>query len=236
MFRRALRKWTLRRPLFNSCVITAGIALAALVSACGGGSEQNASEPAGNFPVTVSTASFPASQRLAQHTHLVIAVRNSGSKTIPNVAVTICNVTCAYPAPCGEGTDAGAFANDISQTGLANPSRPVWVVDQPPGTCGYSCGNGGPGGAVTAYSNTWALGALKPGATAKFQWNVTAVRPGKHVVAWQVAAGLNGKAKAVSSGGGSGPPHGTFTVTIHTAPAETYVTDSGKIVTQTQKK
>jgi hypothetical protein len=209
--------------------------LALLLSACGGGARQDASEPSGNFPVVVTTASFPASQRLSGHRHFVLAIRNTGSKTIPNIAVTICNVTCAYPAPAGEGTTAGAFAQDLQMQGLANASRPVWVVERPPGACNYGCkanspgGEGGPGGAVTAYSNTWALGALSPGRTARFDWAVTAVAPGRHVVAWEVAAGLNGKAKAVLSNGSA--PHGTFTVNISTAPAQTYVNNSGQIVT-----
>ncbi len=77
------------------------------MSACGGGQRQDASEPSGKFPVSVDRATFPSTQRLAQHTHLVITVRNSGNKAIPDVAVTICNVTCAYPAPKGEGSSAG---------------------------------------------------------------------------------------------------------------------------------
>jgi hypothetical protein len=208
-------------------VIAASLALVA----CGGGAaRQDASEPSGNFTVQVPTATFPASQRLAQQTHLVIAVRNSGAKTIPNVAVTICNVTCAYPAPPGQGTGAGAFAQDLNQPDLANPSRPVWIVDRPPGPCRFVCQSGGPGGAVTAYSNTWALGALAPGAIAKFQWAVTAVKPGKHVVAWQVAAGLSGKAKAVLPNGSA--PHGAFRVLIRSQPAQAFVTASGKVVTE----
>jgi hypothetical protein len=201
------------------------------LAACGGGSgSQDASEPSGNFTVAVPTATFPASQRLAQQSHLVISVRNSGNKTIPNVAVTICNVTCGSPAPPGQGTDAAAFAQDLNQPNLANSSRPVWIVDRPPGPCRFVCQSGGPGGATTAYSNTWALGALRPGATARFRWAVTAVKAGRHVVAWQVAAGLNGKAKAVLSDGSA--PHGTFKVMIHDQPAQTFVTASGKVVTK----
>ncbi len=225
-----------RRAVTSRSIGPICAALAALVLAgCGSGARQDASEPAGNFPVAVTTATFPASQRLSEHTHLVLAIRNTGSKTIPNVAVTICNVTCAYPAPAGEGTDAAAFADDLQQTGLANPSRPIWIVDRPPGACNVGCqpgstaGSGSPGGAVTAYSNTWALGSLAPGRTAKFDWAVTAVAPGRHVVAWEVAAGLNGKAKAVVQGGGL--PHGTFAVTIHSAPSESYVNNNGQIVT-----
>ncbi len=213
------------------CGALAGLFLAG----CGGGQRQDATEPSGNFTVQITTASFPTSQRLSEHTHFVLAVHNVSGKTLPDVAVTICNVTCAYPAPAGEGTSAAAFSQNLQMVGLAHPSRPVWVVDRPPGACNYGCsassagGEGGGGGAVTAYSNTWALGPLGPGQTAKFDWAVTAVAPGRHVVAWEVAAGLNGKAKAVLSDGSL--PHGKFTVLIHTAPAQTYVNNNGQIVT-----
>ena len=210
--------------------MAAGVAMALVISACGGGQNQAASEPSGHFPVKVSTATFPATQRLSQHAHLVIAVHNTGSKVIPNVAVTICNVTCAYPAPKGEGSSSEAFAADISQSNLANPSRPLWVIERPPGHCGYSCHNGGQGAAVTAYANAWALGPLAPGKTARFDWAVTAVQAGRHVVAWQVAAGLNGKAKAVLSNGAA--PHGRFVVKVRTAPAQSYVNNNGQIVTK----
>ncbi len=199
------------------------------LSACGSGARQDVNEPTGKFTVSIPAARFPAAQRLSQHTHLIIAVRNDGLQTIPNVAVTICNVTCTYPAPAGEGTSAQAFAQDLNMAGLANPSRPVWIVDRPPGPCNYSCQSGAPGGAVTAYSNTWALGALKPGATAKFDWAVTAVAPGKHVVAWEIAAGLNGKAKAVLADGSK--PRGTFVVNVNSAPAQTYVNANGQVLT-----
>jgi hypothetical protein len=206
----------------SSCVL-AGIGAALALAACGGGSRQDAQEPSGNFPVQVATATFPSSQRLAQHTHMVIAVRNAGHKAIPDIAVTITDPRW--------GTAIQAFAQHISMTGLASHSRPVWIVDHPPdpgGKCGYSCAQGGPGGAATAYSNTWALGRLAPGQTAKFDWAVTAVAPGTHVVHYRIAAGLGGKAKAQLSSGGI--PQGSFRVTISRAPAQTYVTASGRIV------
>jgi hypothetical protein len=209
----------------RSCGILAGIAATSLLSACGGQTEQNAAERSGIFPVKVTTASFPSSQRLAEHTRMVIAVRNTGQKAIPNIAVTITDPPW--------GTSIQAFAQHISMPGLASHSRPVWVVDRPPGPCsgtsGYSCEQGGPGGAVTGYSNTWALGPLQPGQSAKFVWGVTAVVPGTHVVRYEVAAGLNGKAKARLSGGAI--PQGKFTVNISSKPAQSYVNNSGQIVT-----
>ena len=220
----ALSAWRTR-----SYGIVAGVVATLAVSACGGGANQAANEPSGKFPVAVAVAPFPRLQRLAQHTHLVIAVRNTGTKPIPNVAVTICNVTCAYPAPKGQGTGSQAFSASISQPYLANPSRPLWIINRSPGACGYSCNNGGQGAAVTAYSNTWALGRLAPGHTARFDWGLTAVQAGKHVVAWEVAAGLNGKAIAVLADGAQ--PQGTLSVLVTTRPQRSYVNDNGQIVT-----
>jgi hypothetical protein len=201
--------------------VLAGAALSLPLAACGGGTRQDASEPSGNFNVDLMAARFPANQSLSQHVHLIITVHNADSRTIPDIAVTI---------TAGDiGTQAQAFAETLNMPGLASRSRPVWIVDRGPGPCAYSCRNGGPGSAVTAYSNTWALGALKPGAVATFDWAVTAVKAGVHVVRYSVAAGLNGKAKAQLAGGQ--PPRGSFRVTIHNTPAQSYVTDQGQIVT-----
>jgi len=206
--------------------VSGAFAVVLAVSACGSSAtKQSAGEPKGNFPVEVSTASFPASQRLAERTDLVIAVRNAGSKTIPNVAVTITNP--AY------GTAAQAFGTLLPQSApgqpiLAGRSRPVWIVDQPPGPRGYSTSQGGPGGAVTAYSNTWALGRLAPGQTARFDWGVTAVQPGSYTVRYVVAAGLTGRARAVLASGG--PVAGSFHVRILAGPRQAYVNNAGKIV------
>jgi hypothetical protein len=209
-------------------VSIASVASLAL-SGCGSGSRQDAHEAHGKFKVSVPVAMFPAAQHISGHTHLVIAVRNDGRKTIPDVAVTICNVTCAYPGPRGAGTNAQAFASDVGGQYLANSSRPNWVVDQGPGKCGYNCKGGGAGAGVTTYSNTWALGGLRPGKTLTFKWSVTAVASGTHVIAWQVAAGLNGNARAVLANGSR--PGGKFTVTVQKAPAQSYVNNRGQIVT-----
>ncbi len=215
----------------SSCGIVAGVGAALAIAACGGSSSPHRTAEAtrGSFPVAVTTARFPGSQRLAEPTRLVIAVRNAGHRAVPDVAVTICNGSCAADAPRGEGTDAAAFGADVQGTDLANSSRPLWIVNRQPGPCGYSCRNGGAGAGVSANSNTWALGRLAPGRTARFQWRLTAVAAGRHVVAWQVAGDLTGGARAVLPGGGT--PHGTFTVRVRTAPAASRVTSSGRVVT-----
>jgi hypothetical protein len=195
------------------------------LAACGSGTRQDAQEPNGKFPVQAS-ASWTTSQTLSQHTKLVITARNTGTKTVPNVAVTI---TDGNPSQPHLGTQAQAFQELLNMPGVANQSRPVWIVDQAPGPCGYSCQTGGPGAAVTAYSNTWALGSLAPGKSVTFDWHLTAVAPGTHYVYWRIAAGLNGKAKAVTAAGGA--PAGSFTVNVSKAPAQAYVNNNGKVVT-----
>jgi hypothetical protein len=214
----------------RSCGLLSGVAVALTLTACGGGQLQSANEPSGTFNVSVSS-SFPTTQRLSQATNLVIKVTNVDKHAIPDVAVTICNVTCGYSAKDlakGWGTSVQAFSYKLVMPGLASQSRPVWIVDQAPGPCKYSCASGGPGGAVTAYSNTWALGRLKPNQTATFDWHVTAIKPGDYTVAWQVAAGLNGNARARTTS--NAVPHGTFKVKIATAPRQAYVSNSGQVV------
>ncbi len=121
-----------------------------------------------NFSVEVVDATFPTQQRLAEQVRLRLRVRNADSKTIPNLAVTV-----------------DGFSRRSEQQGLADPSRPVWIIDD------------GPRGGVTAYSSTWALGKVKAGETKEFVWRVTPVKAGDFEVSYRVAAGLDGKAKAV---------------------------------------
>lgn len=194
-------------------------------AACGSSQTQAASEPKGNFPVAAS-ATFPTSQRIPDHTQLVVKVKNTGRKPLPDVAVTI---TDGVPGHRDWGTQVQAFDYLLNMSNVASHSRPVWIVDQPPGPCRFSCQTGGPGAAVTSFSNTWALGELKPGKTAIFDWHVTAVQPGAFVVNWRVAAGLFSNATAVTAGGG--PPHGSFTVRISQTPPRAYVNNNGKIIT-----
>ena len=213
----------------------AGAALAA--AGCGGTSKHGT--PAGatttasgpSFRVTVPTASFAAKQSLAAKERLVIAVRNSGRRALPNVAVTICNTTCSYRARRGHGTTVQPFSYAVaSEANLASASRPIWIVQRAPGPCGYSCRNLGPGAAVTAYSNTWALGRLAPGHTARFVWRVTPVKAGRFVVAWAVAAALSGDNRAVLASGG--PARGKLAVHVSTRPPQYVVQPDGKVTTK----
>jgi hypothetical protein len=77
--------------------------------------------------------------------------------------------------------------------------------------------------------NTWACGRLRRGDERTFVWKVTAVKAGPYKLSWRVAAGLNGKAKAVAAGGGAAPS-GTFTGTVSDAAPKVRIADDGKTV------
>jgi hypothetical protein len=192
-----------------------GLGLAALTvlgaAGCGGGGRQDANEPSGKFPIQVVRATFPTTQRLAQKTQLQIAVRNAGHKKVPNVAVSV------MPGQANAPAEALAFEEADATPGLAESSRPVWVLDA------------GPVGGITAYTNTWALGVLRPGQTRTFVWKVTAVKSGVHSIKYKVAAGLNGKAKAIVPGSDQ-EPAGQFTIRISGKPANARVGDNGEVI------
>jgi hypothetical protein len=177
------------------------------VGACGGGERQDANEPEGTYKLEVSSAAFPASQSIAETAVLKLAVRNADSKTVPNVAVTI-----ETKARTQSGA-AQAFAQDTGDPNLADPSRPVWILDK------------GPTGGDTAYTNTWALGRLAPGQTRTFEWHVTAVKAGDYTVDYAVSPGLNGRAKPAAGAG-----TGSFKVQIDDTPPDARVGSDGKVI------
>ena len=198
--------------------------VALVVAGCGAGTQQNAGEPHRSFDVAVSS-SFPAHQALAQRTNFTVRITNLGSRALPNVAVTVLNPRF--------GSAAQAFgtlipSNAAGQPILAGRSRPVWIINRAPGPCRYSCRHRGPGGAATAYSNTWALGRLAPGRAVTFTWQLTAVDPGSYTVEYEVAAGLNGYAKAVLRSGA--PARGRVRVRIAAAPPNVTVQSNGRVV------
>ncbi len=159
-------------------------------------------------------ASFPSGQKLARRSRLVVKVRNEENrKAIPNVAVTV-----------------HGFSTRIKQEDVSDPSRPIFVINGRPVDIGTfpETKENGPRGGETAYVDTWALGRLGPGESRTFKWDVTAVRAAPYRVTYRVAAGLNGKAKAVTPAGG--PVRGAFEGRVSNTPPDTRVGDDGKTV------
>jgi hypothetical protein len=186
-----------------------------LAAGCGAGARMDAGEPTGTYAMKIIHASFPTTQSISRPTSLELEVQNSGTRTVPNVAVTVnsFNYASNYPE-------------------LADNKRPVWVIERGPGAIASPPVNSQevsmPGGGQTAYVNTWALGALAPGKTRTFTWHVVPVKAGTHTVHYSVAAGLAGKAKARLTSGA--PVEGQFAVNIAPAPTLTHVNpDTGRV-------
>jgi hypothetical protein len=170
--------------------------------------QQDADEPEGEFTLDVVKASFPAEQTVAQHATMRLTVRNTDDRDLPNLAVTVETV------PPSGGKAPTAFGQAASDVRLADPNRPVWIVDRDPE------------GGESAYTNTWAMGRMFPGETKDVEWRLTAVRAGTYKVNYRIAPGLNGKAVAAHG------QHvtGSFDVTISDEPVPARVNGKGEVV------
>jgi hypothetical protein len=193
--------------------------MAALLGACGE-SSSDANEPAGTYRVQVTEASFPAKQRLGQTSLMQLGVKNTGKKTLPELAVT---VTVAGKA----GTNSSLpFGVHDPQAGLSLPDRPVWVLAE---TYPRLVGSSEPGGATTSNRKTFDFGPLKPGQATRAVWKLSAVKAGHFTLLYRVNAGLSGSAKAETGKNGIAPG-GSFVTEITQELPETEVTDSGEVV------
>jgi len=182
------------------------------LAACGE-ERQDENEPEGEFRVDVVDTSFPIQQKLAKRSELSITVRNAGEETVPNIAVTV-----------------NGFDTKLENPDLADPSRPTFVINGQPKEIGDFAESKdlAPEGGDTAYVNTWALGPLKAGAEETFTWSVTAVRAGAYKITYKVAAGLDGKAKAIDAEGVA--PAGTFIGRVDDEAPDTRVAEDGVTV------
>lgn len=190
-------------------------------SACGSGERQDANEPSGEFEVEVTRSDFPAKQRLAQTSNLVLGVENTGNETLPELAFNVFT---------DKGVADGSFSIRSDQRGLANPNRPVWILENKyPRFVGEPAPEGlSPG--VRAQTNTYGFGPLEPGETKEVIWRVTPVKPGSYTLNYIVAAGLDGNAKAVTPSGDE--VKGQFVVRITDKPPQARVDDNGNVVTE----
>jgi hypothetical protein len=216
------------RPLRSllACITTAAFAL--VLASCGGGTRQDATEPVGNFQVEVTKASFPTKQRISQQTDLQLEIKNTDDVAIPDLAITIFTGTGEHPEA------DGSFSVRLDDPNLANPSRPVWILENEypkllgPGVTLKNLDSQPSAGAAAAQTDTYQFGAIPPGETKAVDWRVTPAKAGTYTVQYQVAAGLQGNAKAVTSDGS--PVKGQFVVTIKSKVPQTCVTGSGKVI------
>lgn len=206
--------------------VLAALLFGAVLAACGGGGErQDENEPEAEFPVEVRAAKFPPRQRLAETNDLILEVENRGDETIPDLAVTIWT---------GDQKADGSFNVRSEQEGLADPNRPVWILEHnypkllEAGITRGELDEEPTAGAETAATDTYAFGELPPGESVEAVWRVTPVQVGTYTVRYEVAGGIDGKARAVTADGS--PVAGEFVVTISSKPPRTRVTESGEVV------
>jgi hypothetical protein len=165
--------WSGPANLRACTAFAAAAALASGAAGCGGGERRDAGASGGNYSVDIVRAQFPTRQHLADKPAFVMTVRNTGNRTIPNLAVTL-----------------HGFSQRTNDPAQADPQQLVWLIDeQPPG-------------AVTAIADTWTAGALAPGRSTTLRWHVTPVLAGTHEVAYSLAPDLAGAARLRVAGGG----------------------------------
>jgi hypothetical protein len=156
----------------RACAAFAALILAFAISGCGGGERRDAGVADDVYSVDVVRAQFPARQHLADKPTFVMSVRNTGERTIPNLAVTL-----------------RGFFRRGGGPAQADSRELVWVVDEAPVN------------SVTAIQDTWTGGALRPGATRTMRWHVTPVLAGIHRLYYSVAPDLVGSARIRATGG-----------------------------------
>jgi hypothetical protein len=164
----------LSRPRANLCPCAALAAALLAVGGCGGGERSDAPAADGTYTVDVRRASFLPEQRLAQRSALVIAIRNAGEATIPNLTVRV-----------------RGFAGRAGGPRDADLGRDLWIVDREPA------------GTTTAFEDTWAAGRLEPDDTATLRWEVTPVVAGRHALRYEIAPAFAGTGRAQLAGGGA---------------------------------
>lgn len=145
-------------------------------------------------------------------------VRNTDQKEIPNVSVTM------------KGLD---YRKDDPE--LADQRRPQFVVNgkfKEFGNIEDAQAQTPNGIENPSYVDTWSLGPLKPGESKRFRWDVTAVKAGPYELTYSVAAGLDGKARAIDTSGET--PQGVFTGTVSDEAPQTKIAADGKSIVEVE--
>ncbi|MBJ7355470.1 MAG: hypothetical protein JHC98_11660 [Thermoleophilaceae bacterium] len=165
--------------------------LAIPLAGCGSGEPQNANAPSGTWSVLVEEWKFPKRQYLGTPTDFVLKIRNTDTRDIPQLIVTI------------EG-----LRMQVKQVGAASEIRPIWLTQD------VDYAN------VTPYNSALAssfnMGPLAAGDVQTYKVALTPLRRGNHEVGYKLAADLFGDAKIVDPD--DAPAEDTRTVAIDPTP------------------
>lgn len=210
------------RPSLPARFLLATLAIlapAGLIACGGGGERQDAGIESGDYTVRVVDAELERVQRLGKPTQMRLAVENSGSETIPDLAITV-------KVLGEEGEDSrDAFAYRDPQRNLNRHDRPIWIVEP-----GYPTLRDDPvlGSAETASARTFAFGELPAGETAEAIWQLTPVKAGNYRLRYEVSPDIYGVGEIEAEGGGA--PTGVVATRILRAPQQLRVDERGRVV------
>jgi hypothetical protein len=125
----------------------------------------------------------------------------------------------------------GSFNTVVTESDVADPERPQFVVNQIPTRTPRKAPplDPAPLERSSALVDTYPLGPLEPGAKARFRWDVTAVKAGPFRLCWRVNAGLYGKAEAVPASD-SPPIAGEFEGEVSNEAPAARIADDGRTV------
>jgi hypothetical protein len=161
------------------------------LAGCGGGKEQSADAPSGTWTVLVEEWKFPKRQYLGTPTDFVLRIRNTDTREIPQLIVTI-----------------DGLRTRVEQVGAASEVRPIWL----PQDVDYAN--------VTPYNSTLAssfnMGPLAAGDVKTYKVTLSPLRRGDHKVGYSLAPDLFGDNKIVDSD--DQPAKDTRTVAIDPTP------------------
>ncbi len=172
----------------SSLAITAALATVGL-AACG---DDEPAKTTQDVKLELVSAKFAPLQKLAKQETMRITVRNPTNEPIEQITAI---VSPGDPAGTGSGFDTRSENPDV-----ADPTRPIWVVEEAPK-------NG-----VTADPAVTRLGPLAAGKSLSFTWKLMPVRPGTYKLRWTIGGDLTNQVRVTDQQGD--PISGTFPVRI----------------------
>lgn len=179
-----------RKPAYSLALVLVAL-LAFPLAGCGSGEPQNANAPSGTWSVLVEEWKFPKRQYLGTPTDFTLKIRNTDTREIPQLIVTI-----------------SGLRTEVKQVGAASEVRPIWLTSE------VDYAN------VTPYNSALAssynMGPLAAGDVKTYTVKLTPLRRGSHEVGYKLAADLFGGAKIVDPD--DAPAEDTRTVAIDPTP------------------